>query len=509
MKGRRFLLLAGALALATLLVGGIALAQQDAGPTSPQSPAAALGTGFTYQGYLTDGSGPVNDTCDFTFGLYDEAGSGTPPTGGTLLGTVSEPGKQVSDGYFSVELEFGADDFTGDARYLQITVDCGDGATTLSPRQPLTAVPYALYALDTQNYAQVVVVAKSGGDYTSVQAAINSITDAAADKPYLVWVAPGVYNETVTMEPYVHLQGAGQEATIITSSVSTDWPPTQATLVLADHVSLRDLTVGNAGTGSRNVAMLATAGTAQVLVADVTARAQGSGTYNHAIHLAGGGTDVTLEDVTALGENGNENFGLYSHYAVTRLRGGYFTARGGNYAHAIFNHGSGATLDAEGVTVLGESGGNTNHGLYNYDNATATLRGGSFTGSGGGSSDNYGLFNYYGAAAMLHGGSFTARGGDDARAIYNSVGNATLEAESVTALAENGGTYNYGLFNGSSATTDASSSQFIGSNDGLLQAGGTVRLGVCQLDGEASKTGGVLTCFQVYTQTYTGAYTCP
>jgi hypothetical protein len=144
MKGRRFLLLAGPLALATLLVGSIALAQQDAEPASPQSPEAALGTGFTYQGYLTDGSGPVNDTCDFTFGLYDEAGSGTPPTGGTLLGTVSEPGKQVSDGYFSVELDFGADDFTGDARYLQITVDCGSGATTLSPRQPLTAVPYAL-----------------------------------------------------------------------------------------------------------------------------------------------------------------------------------------------------------------------------------------------------------------------------------------------------------------------------------------------------------------------------
>ena len=98
------------------------------------------------------------------------------------------------------------------------------------------------------HYQNVVVVAKSGGDYTGVQAAIDSITDAAAGNPYLVWVAPGVYSETVTMKPYVHLQGAGQEATIITSTAgSSAWPPT-GYADLASDTSLRDLTVGNSGT---------------------------------------------------------------------------------------------------------------------------------------------------------------------------------------------------------------------------------------------------------------------
>ena len=103
-------------------------------------------------------------------------------------------------------------------------------------------MPYALQAQEAVNadtldglhaselggdYQNVVVVAKSGGDYTSVQAAIDSITDDAADNPYLVWVAPGVYEEQVTMKPYVHLQGAGQEATVITSTASNSaWPPT-------------------------------------------------------------------------------------------------------------------------------------------------------------------------------------------------------------------------------------------------------------------------------------------
>jgi hypothetical protein len=105
-----------------------------------------LTTGFTYQGRLSDGDGPVSDTCDLTFDLYDGAGSGSPPTGGTLLGTVEKPDQTISDGCFTVEIDFGGDAFSGDDRWLQITLNCGEGPVTLSPRQALTPAPYALYA---------------------------------------------------------------------------------------------------------------------------------------------------------------------------------------------------------------------------------------------------------------------------------------------------------------------------------------------------------------------------
>jgi hypothetical protein len=36
----------------------------------------ALGTGFTYQGQLNTGNGPVNGACDFQFGLYDALNGG-------------------------------------------------------------------------------------------------------------------------------------------------------------------------------------------------------------------------------------------------------------------------------------------------------------------------------------------------------------------------------------------------------------------------------------------------
>jgi hypothetical protein len=127
------------LGLVLLLASGLSLAQ---GP----APEAAMGTAFAYQGRLTDAAGPVNGTCSFTFKLYDQAGSGSPPTGGTLLGSEARTGVEVSDGLFTVQLDFGAAAFGGEARWLEIAVDCGEGVAVLSPRQALTPTPYALYA---------------------------------------------------------------------------------------------------------------------------------------------------------------------------------------------------------------------------------------------------------------------------------------------------------------------------------------------------------------------------
>jgi hypothetical protein len=106
---------------------------------------AALGTAFTYQGRLADGGIPAEGSYDFRFILYDA------DVGGSQDGsTVSKENVPVGDGYFSVALDFGSTAFTGQARYLEIGVRPGDSTgahTTLSPRQPLTATPYALYAL--------------------------------------------------------------------------------------------------------------------------------------------------------------------------------------------------------------------------------------------------------------------------------------------------------------------------------------------------------------------------
>ncbi len=109
----------------------------------------AQGTAFTYQGKLTDSGNLANGQFDFQFKLFDTQTVGT----GTQQGiTVSVPNVPVSNGIFTVSLDFGACPtcFNSSARFLEIAVrPSGGGAfTTLTPRQPITSTPYALKSVN-------------------------------------------------------------------------------------------------------------------------------------------------------------------------------------------------------------------------------------------------------------------------------------------------------------------------------------------------------------------------
>lgn len=95
--------------------------------------ALACAQPFTYQGMLKDSGSPANGAFSMTFRLYNAA------TGGTPLGTVGPLNVAVSNGLFSVELNFPASVWDGGTRYLEIQV----GSTTLSPRVKITPTPYA------------------------------------------------------------------------------------------------------------------------------------------------------------------------------------------------------------------------------------------------------------------------------------------------------------------------------------------------------------------------------
>lgn len=107
--------------------------------------AAPAGSAFTYQGSLADGALPASGSFNLRFRLYDAA-----TAGGQIGATVSHSSVPVAGGLFTVVLDFGVGAFQGDARWLEIDVQPdvpGGLLTTLSPRQPLTPVPYALFAL--------------------------------------------------------------------------------------------------------------------------------------------------------------------------------------------------------------------------------------------------------------------------------------------------------------------------------------------------------------------------
>lgn len=103
-----------------------------------------------YQGLLLDDQGqPVNGNADFVFSLYDA------PSGGSLLWTESHPGVPVLDGVYDVELGSSTPLtpglVAGGALHLEIEVD----GETLTPRQRLVAVPYALRADTAENAENV------------------------------------------------------------------------------------------------------------------------------------------------------------------------------------------------------------------------------------------------------------------------------------------------------------------------------------------------------------------
>ncbi len=75
--------------------------------------------------------------------------------------------------------------------------------------------------LITADYAQVITVAKSGAAFTTIQEAINSITDATTTKRYCIKIQSGIYTESITMKDYVDIQGAGRTNTIIFGTSGT------------------------------------------------------------------------------------------------------------------------------------------------------------------------------------------------------------------------------------------------------------------------------------------------
>lgn len=154
--------------------------------------AFAQTTAFTYAGRLAD-TGAMEPTYDLQFTLYDE--NGTAISGATQ--TIENV--PVTNGAFTVQLDFGAAAFPGATRTLEIAVRRGTetGAfTPLTPRQPLTSAPYAIQSLKaatatnatnavnaqtattatTANNAQTANTATTAGSVTGVVGIANGGT---------------------------------------------------------------------------------------------------------------------------------------------------------------------------------------------------------------------------------------------------------------------------------------------------------------------------------------------
>jgi len=360
----------------------------------------------------------VNATGDTTYWANDATASGEPTNAVQLT---------VSSGLFNVLLgdtsltnmtALPASAFDGVERYLRVWFSSdGSAYTLLAPDRRIAAVPYALQAEEAKNaatagdadtvdgyhasafqqhYANVIIVAKSGGDYTTITAALDSITDASDANRYLVRVMPGVYSERVTMKQYVDIEGSGELTTKITftGSASAD----TGTVVGASNAELRFLTVANTGAAAYAVAIynasasprlthvtaIVSGGTTNNFVVKnssasptmtsmtISTPESGTGVYNY-------GSSPTMTDVTvSVSGSSGLPIGVYNWNSSPRIHNCIITSSW----YGIYNISTGSmyTVSVDNSQVL-----STSNTIYNSSNiitrvGTTLLSGGAVTG---------------------------------------------------------------------------------------------------------------------------------
>jgi hypothetical protein len=111
---------------------------------STSTMAVPVGSGFNYQGELSDGNSPANGSYDIQFKAYSVE------SGGTEYLVVPEIlATDVTEGLFNINnVDFGDALYDGQEYWIEVSVRLAgtETYTVLSPRQRLNATPYAVQA---------------------------------------------------------------------------------------------------------------------------------------------------------------------------------------------------------------------------------------------------------------------------------------------------------------------------------------------------------------------------
>jgi hypothetical protein len=208
----------------------------------------------------------------------------------------------------------------------------------------------------------IVTVSADGGDFTDPVAAMDSITDASAANPYLVFIGPGVYHlsKSLVMKEFVDLMGAGQGVTILTGTISSaDRDEDSALIVGAANTTLQDMTVENKGGSAVSIAA-----------------------YYDVTHFY---KTTKIVNMTFLAQGGTDTFGVLLDSGL---------------------------VDMKDITVTARDGSASNQGVYDYSSDVVTLRNIDVQAfSGNNTATNSALYNYVGSYSIIIGADVVARGG--------------------------------------------------------------------------------------------------
>ncbi|MBU0944409.1 MAG: hypothetical protein KJ804_17440 [Proteobacteria bacterium] len=260
----------------------------------------------------------------------------------------------------------------------------------------------------------IVTVAKGNGDFTDLVAAVDSITDASANNPYLVIIAPGEYSfaKTLAMKEYVDISGSGENVTRLIGAIGQGtYDASSAIVEAANHATLSNLSVVNTGDGEYSIGIYTTGLNATAKLQQVTVMV--SGWYNvYGVHNSDSSPEMF--QVEAIASEGYTTIGINNVSSSPRMRevtaSATFTRLGVGYTYGIRNQNYSDPIMTR-VTTTAE-GGRYIYGLSNSGNSSPTMTEVIVKASGSGLK-NWAIYLDASSSPIMTGVSATASGGDE------------------------------------------------------------------------------------------------
>jgi trimeric autotransporter adhesin len=466
--------------------------------------AVAQGTAFTYQGQLQNNGSPASGNYNLTFSLFTNDASGV-----AIAGPVTTNGVIVSNGLFTVVIDFGSDAFTGETNWLQIGVESNGiiNFITLTPRQELTPAPYAIYAESAGGVPGLVVEQNTNGAPNLIGGApvnyvVNGVVAATIGGGGAADISGIAYSNSVTAN-FGTVGGGGDNTASGAYGTVGGGGGNIASFIYSTVAG------GSGNTASDNGAAVGGGynNGASGASATIDGGADNIATGSGAAVGGGSGNTASGQSSTVAGGSGNSAFGVIYGYSTVgggsvNMAGNYSTVGGGlsnsatGWGSAIGGGGfDGTPIDTEGNTaigggcVIGGGVGNSASGLdsvigggaYNItSNQTATVAGGLYNTAGGYESTVVGGIGNVatGYSAFVGGGGFdgvtevgnTANGA--ASVVGGGVENIASGPDTTVGGGDNNNASGPGSFIGGGGFDGTSYGQNLASGGGSVIGGG-------------------------------------
>jgi hypothetical protein len=197
---------------------------------------------------------------------------------------------------------------------------------------------------------------ENGNLLLSVASVFSGLGTPSAANPFVIKLDAGIYdlgNNALTMQPYVDIEGSGENTTTITST----------------H-----------GGGSANAGSATLAGATNAEIRFLAVKNQGGSSVSIAIYNLG--TSPKITNVTATGSGGsNVNYGMYNYsFSSPTMTNVTATGSGGTDSYGVYNYAS-SSPTMTNVTATGSGGSSNSYGMYNNAGSSPTIRNSSISGT--------------------------------------------------------------------------------------------------------------------------------